>query len=253
MITTPVNSLDAAQADSILTPMELGEMAAQIAGLAVLDEPVRRSLYLYVVGRANAVGREEAARAVGLSRALAGFHLDRLADEGLLEVSFRRLSGRQGPGAGRPAKLYRRSSRDLAVSLPPRSYELAARLLAAAVQESGAGQTQSALGEAARRAGREIGADARARAGSRAGKKRLLAATLASLAATGYEPDHEAGAILLRNCPFHALVGEHRELVCGMNLSLMEGVVEGVALVGVTPVLEPEPGRCCVWLRLGTK
>ena len=225
----------------------------QITGLAALDEPVRRSLYFHVVEQQRDVSREEAAKALGISRALAGFHLDRLASEGLLETSFRRLTGRAGPGAGRPAKLYRRSRRQLEVTLPQRSYELAARILAEAVDTSKAAQTQGALRKTARMIGERIGSDAKARAGSRPGKKRLVEGTMDTLAANGYEPERLKGEIRMHNCPFHALVSEHKELVCGMNLALMEGVVEGIDVPGVEPVLDPRPGMCCVALRLNAK
>ena len=226
-------------------PLEL-----QIARLDALDDPVRRSLYFFVVQRQREVGRDEAARAVGVSRTLAGFHLDRLADEGLLEISFRRLSGRAGPGAGRPAKLYHRSDRQLAVSLPQREYEFAARILATAIDASGAPATRHALKKTARRIGQQIGAEARARAGARPGRKRLLAGTVAALAAQGYEPEQANGELRLRNCPFHALVSEHKDLVCGMNLALIEGVVDGADLPGADALLAPTPGRCCVSLKL---
>lgn len=233
--------------------MKRDALEHQIAGLAVLHEPVRRALYLYVAQHAREVGRDEAAKAAGVSRTLAGFHLDRLADEGLLDISFRRLSGRTGPGAGRPSKLYRRSDRQLAVSLPERRYELAARILATAIDASDAPRTQAALKRTARSIGEGIGADSKARASTRPSKKRLVASTVAALAANGYEPERVGEEIRLRNCPFHALVNEHRELVCGMNLALMEGVVDGLGLPGVVPVLNPQPGLCCVSLQLKTK
>lgn len=229
-----------------------GDLERQIAALAVLDEPVRRSLYLYVVSRRRDVGRDEAARAIGVSRTLAGFHLDRLVEGGLLETSFRRLSGRSGPGAGRPAKLYHRSGLQLAVTLPERRYELAARVLATAIKATPATETRKALRMAARDIGKEIGREARARAGPRHGKKRLLAGTVAVLAARGYEPEQTAAAVRLHNCPFHALASRHRELECGMNLALLEGVVDVVDRPGTKPVLDPKPGMCCVALRLGT-
>jgi predicted ArsR family transcriptional regulator len=225
----------------------------QISRLAALDDPVRRSLYFYVVHQQREVGRDEAARAAGVSRTLAGFHLDRLAEEGLLETSFRRLSGRAGPGAGRPAKLYRRSDRQLEVSLPRREYEFAARILATAIDASGAPATRHALKKTARRIGQQIGAEARTRAGARPSRKRLLAGTAAVLAAQGYEPEQGPGELRLRNCPFHALVSEHKDLVCGMNLALIEGVVDGVDLPGASAVLAPAPGRCCVSLKLKSR
>jgi predicted ArsR family transcriptional regulator len=229
--------------------MESPELERQIAELAVLEEPVRRSLYFYVAYRQRDVSREEAAKAVGISRALAGFHLDRLVAEGLLDTSFRRLTGRTGPGAGRPAKLYRRSGREFEVSLPQRSYKLAGRILATAM-EAGAPETNGLLAPTARAIGEEIGRDARARAGARPGKKRLVASTMASLAANGYEPTQEGGEFRLRNCPFHYLATEHRQLVCGMNLALIEGVVAGLDVPGMNPVLDPQPGMCCVALRM---
>jgi predicted ArsR family transcriptional regulator len=230
--------------------MNDAEFERQIAGLAALDEPLRRRLYLYVASRHDEVSREEAARAVGTSRTLAGFHLDRLAEQGLLETSFRRLTGRTGPGAGRPAKLYRRSSRELAVSLPPRSYELAARILARAVDASGAPETHAALKEIARSTGERIGEDARERAAANATREERLQETMNVLAAHGYEPSLEGSEIRLRNCPFHALAAEHRSLVCGLNLSLIEGVVSALDLVGTEAALDPRPGMCCVALAL---
>lgn len=233
--------------------MEPPGLDRQIAGLAVLGEPARRALYLYVANRQGDVGRDEAARAVGVSRSLAGFHLDRLVEEGLLEASFRRLSGRTGPGAGRPAKLYRRSSRQIEVSLPQRSYELAARILVTAIEAIEAPKARNALAKTARNIGEQIGAEARTRAGPRPGKKSLLGAMVAALAARGYEPEAAAGEVELRNCPFHALAGEHEEAVCGMNLALLEGVVEGLRLPSAKAVLDPAPGMCCVRLKLKTK
>jgi predicted ArsR family transcriptional regulator len=233
--------------------MEHGELARQIAGFSVLDEPLRRSLYFYVVRRHGEVSRDEAARAVKTSRALAGFHLDRLAREGLLETSFRRLSGRTGPGAGRPSKLYRKSARELAVSLPARRYELAARLLASAIDGKGARGARgvrTALGKSARLEGKRIGAEAKARAGPRPGKRRLIASAVAELAAQGYEPARAIKEIRLRNCPFHALVDQHKALTCGMNLALIEGVVSELDIPGVQAALDPQPGMCCVALRL---
>jgi predicted ArsR family transcriptional regulator len=229
------------------TPRDVADgLEGQLGGLAALGDPVRRALYQHVATAARDVSRDDAARAVGISRNLAGFHLDRLVAEGLLAASFRRLSGRSGPGAGRPAKLYRRSARQLEVSLPPRRYELAARLLADALDDSSATAAREALLASARQRGAEIGAEARLRAGRQASGTQLLEPLLAALTAQGYEPQIEGSELRLRNCPFHALVSAHTQLVCGMNLALLEGVVAGVDLPGARPVLVPRAGLCCV-------
>jgi predicted ArsR family transcriptional regulator len=221
-----------------------------VSGIAALNEPVRRELYLYVASRPTEVSRDEAAAACGVSRALAAFHLDKLVDEGLLEPTYRRLTGRTGPGAGRPTKLYRRSGRQVSVTLPPRSYELAAKLFAGALDGAQDTPERVKLAEIARRFGETVGGEAGALIDADAGSDDLLDAIMTALGAYGYEPyrdDH--GDVRMRNCPFHALASEHRGLVCGMNLQLMGGVVEGLGVRGVTATLELRPNECCVAFR----
>ncbi|MDM7914447.1 MAG: transcriptional regulator [Candidatus Eisenbacteria bacterium] len=232
--------------------MEERRLEDQIDRIAALQEPVRRSLYLYVARSGREVGRDEAAREVKISRALAAFHLDRLVDDGLLEATFRRLSGKVGPGAGRPAKLYRRSERQIEITLPQRRYEMAAQLLARAVDEAGTGPVAPVLARMAGELGATIGAEVRRRAGERAGRDALLDRALEVLAEYGFEPVVTPdGEVFLRNCPFDALAKEHRALVCGMNLSILRGLVSAIGIEGVTPRLDPKPGFCCVVIDIG--
>jgi predicted ArsR family transcriptional regulator len=221
--------------------------------VAVLAEPVRRRLYSYVVDEAEPVSRDAAAGALGIGRPLAAFHLDRLVEAGLLDVTFRRLSGRSGPGAGRPAKLYRRSERRIEVSLPARNYEVAATLFAEALTAGAAGtaSTSQALDAAARSFGESLGAEARRRAGARPASAALLAAAIEVLDDAGFEPvAGDRDVIALRNCPFDAIAQTHRDLVCGMNLSLMDGVIAGLRTRGIEAELDRQPGMCCVvWRR----
>lgn len=209
------------------------------AAIGLLDEPVRRALYDWVVAQSRPVGREAAAKALGITRPLAAFHLDRLAGGGLLEAGYQRLSGRVGPGAGRPARVYWRAEREFSVSLPERHYERAAQLFASALEAMGQGSVPKPLKAAARHLGEELGASSRRRAPER----RLMSA----LEAGGYEPLLEAtGTIRLRNCPFDSLIDTHRPLVCGTNLAMTEGIVDGAGVSDRTAVLDPQPGFCCV-------
>ena len=218
--------------------------------LAALGMPLRRALYRYVAGRPGDVSRDEAARAVGSSRALAAFHLDKLVDLGLLEVSYRRLSGRSGPGAGRTAKLYRRSAREFAVTLPERRYDLLARLLAEALDAESARDAVEALQGAARRFGKRLGEETRRRAGARPGERHLLHQCEVTLRACGFEPQQGTGSdIRLRNCPFGTLAREYQPLVCGMNLGLMKGLVAGLGMRDIAAVQVRTPGWCCVVFR----
>lgn len=226
------------------------DFADQVSGIAALNEPARRDLYAYVVSRPSDVSRDEAAAACGISRALAAFHLDRLVDERLLETSYRRLSGRTGPGAGRPTKLYRRSSRQLSVHLPPRNYELAAELFAQALDGVDETPERVRLAGIARRFGASVGAEAAILRPADDDLGDPLEAIVHALGVYGYEPYRtEAGHVRMSNCPFHALSTNHRGLVCGMNLQLMSGVVEGLGVHGVTAALEPRPNECCVEFR----
>lgn len=222
-------------------------MTDAVDAVSLLGEPVRRRLYDYVVAQDDAVSREQAAKAVGIKRPLAAFHLDKLAEEGLLEVEFRRLSEKKGPGAGRPAKLYRRSSQEVSVSLPHREYELAARVFAEALSTE---QSEAPVRDAARSLGREMADQARERAGRHQGAKNLTRTAEEVLQAYGFEPFHdEEGNIRLRNCPFHQLSQQYTQLVCGMNENIMQAMVEELGLERLEAKLEPHPGMCCVAFR----
>lgn len=216
---------------------------------AVLAEPVRRDLYRYVLRTGREVGRDEAARATHVERALAAFHLDRLVEAGFLDASFRRLSGRSGPGAGRPAKLYRRSAKRLELSVPPTRYETLARMFAGALNAGGKAAAR-ALALAARDLGRTLGAEARRVAGQPSRESLLVRAAERTLARHGFEPRRESGGMLrLANCPFDAVATDYRELVCGMNHELMNSFVDALGAQAVSAVVDPRPGVCCVALR----
>ncbi|HUH08401.1 MAG TPA: hypothetical protein VML96_11450, partial [Egibacteraceae bacterium] len=185
---------------------------------------------------AQPVTREDASRELGLERSLVAYHLDKLVDEGLLTVSFARPEGRTGPGAGRPAKRYERAAAEFSVSIPPRSYELAAQLLVRAVERDPGGSARAALNGAAAELGRSIAAQQAVEHG-----------VIGTVAGLGYEPFEDGPVIRLRNCPFHRLAQEHTEVVCAMNLALLGGLAAEID-PSVEARLDPAPGRCCVAL-----
>jgi predicted ArsR family transcriptional regulator len=222
-----------------------------LASLSSLDDPVRRRLYAVVSTGPEPVSRDEAAAAAGIGRALAAYHLDKLVEAGLLMATYRRREGRTGPGAGRPAKLYRRSDREFAVTVPPREYELAARLLVRAVESDPSGRSRTALRAAAHQLGTELGGQVvsqqspESRGNDAPGPEQRDLESV--LAAYGYEPEHCADDVTrLRNCPFHQLARQHKDTVCGMNLALIDGVAAGLRASTLRPVLDPQPGYCCV-------
>jgi predicted ArsR family transcriptional regulator len=218
------------------------EQERRIAAVAALDRPVRRALYRLLLDRGWTT-RDDAAAALQIPRSVASFHLDKLAAARVLEVRFERTSGRTGPGAGRPSKLYRPRRSEVAASVPDRRYDLAGSVLAAAVATST--RTGAAVADclraAAHDAGRAIGAEVGD--GGRA-------ALIEVLGDHGYAPVLDGEQIALTNCPFHRLAEEHRDLVCTMNLDLLDGVLDGVGSPGgLAARLEPTPGACCVRIR----
>lgn len=212
-----------------------------VSPLASLDDPLRRRLYDFVCEETEPVSRDAAAAQAGIGRTLAAYHLDKLVDAGLVTVDYQRPEGRGGPGAGRPPKLYARADREFSVTLPPRDYELLARLLVEAVELDRTGAVRATLGDVAERAGREAAAVSR---DDPAGPDQKLTAALRSC---GYEPVRTPdGAIALRNCPFHRIARGHTDTVCGLNLRLLEGLVDEAERGAARAALEPSPGRCCV-------
>lgn len=225
------------------------ETDAQIESLALLRDPLRRAIYRFVSRALEPVSRDDVAVAVAASRSLVAFHLDKLVDHGLLETSFRRLSGRSGPGAGRPAKLYERSQVQLDVSLPAREYELAAQLLLQALDSGGKASSRERLQAAARQLGERSGAAEAERGGLPRGRTASLDRVQPVLEQLGYEPFRASGALCLSNCPFHALAKQSTATVCGMNLALIGGVLDGIRAKGVVAEPAPGPGRCCVQIK----
>ena len=223
------------------------EIRDPIEAIGALAEPTRRRLYELVVVADEPVGRDDAVAALGISRELAAFHLDRLVDAGLLQTTYRRRNGRTGPGAGRPAKLYSRADAAVELTLPTRRYGRAAELMATAIERLASASGLETLASVARERGAAVARDARQAAGPRSGRLRSVGGLVEVLRGAGYEPRVEPdGTVCLRNCPYDALVADHRDVTCGMNLAWADGLVDGLGIRGVEVELEPEPGRCCV-------
>ena len=208
---------------------------ARLAAVASIHDPLRRALFDLISASGTAIGRDEAAQSLGMARATAAFHLDRLVDDGVLTVEFKRLSGKTGPGSGRPAKLYRRASDELLVSIPERHYDLAGSVLASSIEEA------DRTGEPARQALARVATERGRELGRRAGTLQN------ALIAGGYEPQEAAdGGTILANCPFHSLAMTHTDVICDANVNLLRGVAEGAGDTENEIVFDPCDGQCCV-------
>jgi predicted ArsR family transcriptional regulator len=220
------------------------DLEHRVAGVAALDNSLSRRAYRLVM-QDRWVTRDRVAAHLGVARSVAAFHLDKLVEAGLLATRFERVSGRTGPGAGRPAKLYGLADAEVDVSLPPRRYDLAGALLARAVDS--AGERGVPVRDAVESVAREAGASTARDYPGRGVSTRLEAL----LEETGYAPHREGNDLRLLNCPFHKLAQEHRDLVCGMNLCFVEGALDGLGASALEARLEPEDDYCCV--RIGKR
>lgn len=216
---------------------------ADLASLAALSEPVRRTLYRYVIAQGRPVSREDAAAGVGVAHHVAKFNLDKLVADGLLDAEYRRPPGRTGPGAGRPTKLYRRGTRDITISLPERRYDLAGQVLAEGFTIAARDHipVQDALREAAEATGHRL-AEATEPADT-ADPQEMVSDLLARY---GYEPRATSDGLALANCPFDHLAKNYTDLVCGMNLDLINGLLDHMCPGRLRAHLDPGPDRCCV-------
>lgn len=227
--------------------MNTPDFAGEVSTVASLAEPLRRELYRYVCAQRQPVGRDQAAQALQIPRHTAKFHLDKLVEEGLLTVQYKRLTGLDGPGAGRPAKLYSRSDREVSVSIPERDYALAAMVMARAIDHAATAGAPilDSVNQAASEIGTELGKRSRGEPAN-AEADDALQRTSRVLAAQGYEPVSDQGQICLLNCPFHALAVDHTKLVCSMNLALLSSLANETGDGELIAELHPTPGRCCV-------
>lgn len=223
----------------------------RVAAVASLGDETRRRLFDFVAAAGAAVGRVEAARALELARSTVSFHLDGLCRTDCWPWSSASLAAgtAPGPAAGQALPVRRPGG---GRPVPDRNYDLAAELLATAVEASAEKSVpaREALAEAAYARGRATGHAS----GAAEGFARFLAAS-------GYQPENDGeGGLVLVNCPFHRLAAGHTDLVCAMNGAFLNGAAAGC---GVAPDRVEEldtqalraggaarPGQCCARIRL---
>jgi predicted ArsR family transcriptional regulator len=207
-----------------------------IVRLCLLDEPARWAAYLAVRTAGRPLTRVEVADEAGVSVRLAAFHLEKLLSEGFVEATYER--DESSVGVGHPAKRYRPTGLELEVSIPPRRYDLAAEILAEALEADSSDSPRESLADVAAEYGRQVGRRARARNGG----SRLLTA----LRVIGYEPALSGEDVVLRNCPFRHVAQARPEIVCEMNLAFVAGVLAGTKSRSLHAVPSRSTGRCCV-------
>jgi predicted ArsR family transcriptional regulator len=199
---------------------------------AALGDPTRRRVFFAVRAAGREVSKDDVASDLGIERRLAGFHLDKLVEQGFLEADFRRDQGRGGPGAGRPPKRYRLAESEVLMALPERHYELLATLLLRATAEGGSGSPQEVLERVGYEFGYEVGrAEVAAGAGGlAAGSSAAIQDVVRLLSRYGFAA-HADGDDGLRACacPFEEIAFDDPERICGLDRAIWRGMLAAFA------------------------
>ncbi|MGW4339495.1 helix-turn-helix transcriptional regulator [Rhodococcus koreensis] len=225
------------------------DAATAFTAVAALADDLRRRMYGFIRVSRRPVSRDEAAAAVGISRRLAAFHLDKLVAVGVLQARYDAVGGIRK--VGRTPKVYEPIAADIRISIPARHPEMLADILLDAVLTDEGGRARERAVQIATQRGTELGTAARApgRPAS-SGADRILTLAEQVLVGRGFEPDRATPTCLrLRNCPFHPLASKAPELVCGVNHAFLTGFLTGLDAPQVQAVLAPRPAHCCVELR----
>jgi predicted ArsR family transcriptional regulator len=217
----------------VVTPSE--EHAERDIGrlATALGDPTRRRIFFTVRAAGRDQTKDEVAAAVGIDRRLAGFHMDKLVEQGFLEADFRRDVDRGGPGAGRPPKRYRVADAEVLLALPERHYELLATLLLRAAGRGGDGSSsQDVLERVGYDFGYEVGlAEAAAgRAGPGASVSGAVQDVVRLLTRYGFAARSEGDSGLRAcACPFEELAFDDPERICGLDRAIWRGMLAAFA------------------------
>jgi predicted ArsR family transcriptional regulator len=220
------------------TPLS-SEFDRQVGDLAAtLGDATRRGIYIMTREAAGPVTATQVAEAFDIHANVARHHLDRLVDDGYLGVSRSRRSGKSGPGAGRPAKLYEVTTKEVALQFPARRYDLLSELLVRVVQRL----EPDDAGAVAEAVGREYGKQLAAEIGlpDEQGFETAVQAVARAMMGVGFDTavDPDGGTLVTRFCPFGDTAANHPEVVCRIDQGIVRGLMEAAhqrSVAVVTP------------------
>jgi predicted ArsR family transcriptional regulator len=203
-----------------------------------LGDSTRRAIYITVRESKEPVTVSDIAKAFEIHPNVARHHLDRLAGDGYVRVSKRRPLGAAGPGAGRPAKCYEATSKEIDLHFPARRYDLLAELLVQVVERVAPENLSEVAQEVGREYGRELARRLELPDGS--GFKAAVKAVAKAMTGVGFTmaPDSGGERLLTNHCPFGATAADHPALICSLDQGIVTGLME-VLQPDITPEVHP--------------
>lgn len=211
---------------------QIGELASS------LGDTTRRGIYIAVRESADPVIVSQVATLFDLHPNVARHHLDRLVEDGWLQVTHRRRVDRRGPGAGRPAKHYEPTSQEVSVQFPVRRYDLLAELLVRVIERVAPEEAPAVAEEIGREYGRELAAEIGFP--DDAGFEAAVQAVARAMTGMGFDTEAQPGGhtLVTRFCPFGETATNHPAIVCRLDQGIVRGLLEAgrqLAVVHVTP------------------
>lgn len=193
---------------------------------SALGDPTRRAIYIAVRESAEPLTTSKVAGLFEIHPNVARHHLERLADDGFLEVS--RLTP-TGPGAGRPAKAYRATSKEVTVHFAPRRFEMLTEMLFEVLDEV----APDDVAAVAERVGRAYGRKLAAEIGGpdQPGYDDAIRAVASAMTGLGFsvDPDVEGHRLLTSHCPFGETAINHPEVICSLDRGIVAGLFGAMA------------------------
>ena len=206
--------------DTATFDRELGELASS------LGDATRRGIYISVRESSEPVTASQVSAVFGLHTNVARHHLNKLVNDGYLRVTHRRRPGKRSPGAGRPAKHYEPTRKEISVQYPERRYDLLAELLLPVVERLDARSARGVAEEIGIEFGRELAAEIGMPedAGFETAVKAVAKAMMeVGFGANAGDADH---MLVTKHCPFGAAATDHPDIVCRLDQGIVRGLLE---------------------------
>ena len=218
--------------DTKLFNQQVGDLAA------TLGDTTRRGIYISVREAAEPVTASHIAEAFDIHTNVARHHLDRLVADGYLQVTHRRRSGKGGPGAGRPAKHYEATEKEVQVQFPARRYDLLSELLVRVVQRLAPEDAAEIAEEIGREYGRELAGEIGLPEDS--GFDTAVQAVARAMMGVGFDTEAQTDdrVLVTRFCPFGETASNYPEIVCRIDQGIVKGLLEATRQE-VIPIVTP--------------
>jgi predicted ArsR family transcriptional regulator len=219
--------------------MDTKTLESRISDLtASLGDPTRRAIYIAVRESAESLTTADVAKLFTLHPNVARHHLERLADDGYLKVSHRRAAGKGGPGAGRPAKCYEATAKEVSVHFAPRRFEMLVEMLMRVLDEV----APDNVGAVAEAVGRSYGEELASEIGvpDEPGYDGAVRAVASAMTGLGFsvDPDVSGQRLLTSHCPFGEAATSHPEVICSLDRGIVAGMFGGLSY-SCNPVVIP--------------